>query len=187
MRTLIVLAAAALGAVVSALVLLYVGFYDVAATRQHLAPTYWLLETGMRESVKHHARPIAVPPLADAALVERGLAQYREHCVRWFARAPYPWVAMGGGGTDVVGGLEGDDPAEAEQRPRRQGATGLDPGRCFVELDACGCVGSAAVTGSGCSGSRWRAGTRPRGSSGRGTRGSCRTRSTMLVLYHSPD
>ena len=82
MRKLIVLAAAALGAVVSALALLFVGFYDVAATRQHLAPTYWLLETGMRESVKHHARPLAVPPLADPALVERGLAHYREHCVR---------------------------------------------------------------------------------------------------------
>jgi acetoin utilization protein AcuC len=25
----------------------------------------------------------------------------REHCVRWFAGAPYPWIAMGGGGYDL--------------------------------------------------------------------------------------
>ncbi|MGH2377734.1 MAG: acetoin utilization protein AcuC [Candidatus Limnocylindria bacterium] len=25
----------------------------------------------------------------------------REHCVSWFARTPYPWVAMGGGGYDL--------------------------------------------------------------------------------------
>ena len=25
----------------------------------------------------------------------------REHCVRWFAASPYPWVAMGGGGYDL--------------------------------------------------------------------------------------
>jgi len=25
----------------------------------------------------------------------------REHCVRWFRAAPYPWVAMGGGGYDL--------------------------------------------------------------------------------------
>jgi acetoin utilization protein AcuC len=25
----------------------------------------------------------------------------REHCVRWFASSPYPWVAMGGGGYDL--------------------------------------------------------------------------------------
>lgn len=25
----------------------------------------------------------------------------REHCVRWFAAQPYPWIAMGGGGYDL--------------------------------------------------------------------------------------
>ena len=46
------------------------------------APVYWLLETGMRQSVRHHARAIAVPPLADPALVVRGRALHDEHCVR---------------------------------------------------------------------------------------------------------
>jgi mono/diheme cytochrome c family protein/cytochrome c2 len=60
---------------------LYSGLYDVSALNQHLPPTYWLLETGMRASVKHHAKDIAVPPLEDARLVARGLAHFREHCV----------------------------------------------------------------------------------------------------------
>lgn len=82
MRTLIILLEIALGALIAGAVLLFLGFYNVAATQQHLAPTYRLLEIGLRESVKHHAAEIAVPPLDDAALVERGLAHYREHCVR---------------------------------------------------------------------------------------------------------
>ena len=82
MRTLLILGAVVLGALLAAAALLLFGFYDVAATRPHLAPTYWVLGTGLRESVRHHARNIAVPPLDDRALIERGLAQYREHCLR---------------------------------------------------------------------------------------------------------
>ena len=61
---------------------LYSGFYNIAATEQHTAAVYWLLETGMRQSVRHHAGAIAVPPLADPALVTRGRALHDEHCVR---------------------------------------------------------------------------------------------------------
>ena len=82
MKTLLVLAALAVGAVLTGATVLYTGFYDVAATRQHLASTYALVETGMRESVKRHARGIAVPPLDEPALRERGLAHYGEHCAR---------------------------------------------------------------------------------------------------------
>lgn len=82
MRTLIMLLEVAVGAVVAGAVFLFLGLYDVAANRQHLAPTYWLLETGLRESVKHHSRGIAVPPLEDPALVQRGLGLYRAHCVQ---------------------------------------------------------------------------------------------------------
>lgn len=61
---------------------LFAGLYDVAATRQHLAVTYSLIETGLRESVKHHSRGIPVPPLDDPAQRERGLTHFSEHCVR---------------------------------------------------------------------------------------------------------
>lgn len=82
MRTLIVLAEIAVGAVIAGAIFVYLGLYDVAANRQHLAPTYWLLQTGLRESVKHHSRDIAVPPLEDPALVQQGLGLFRAHCVQ---------------------------------------------------------------------------------------------------------
>ena len=82
MRTLIILVEIAIGAVIAGAMIVFLGLYDVAANRQHLAPTYWLLETGLHESVQHHSRDIPVPPLEDPALVQRGLALYRAHCVQ---------------------------------------------------------------------------------------------------------
>ena len=69
------LIAAAAGATV-----LYAGWYDISATDQHLRPTYWLLDTAMRRSIKFRAKDIAVPELADARRVGTGASVYREHC-----------------------------------------------------------------------------------------------------------
>ncbi len=76
--------AATLGGVaaVAGAVALYGGWYDVSATDQHLGPTYWLLETGMRESLERQARRVKEPPLDDPALIARGLAHFRAHCVQ---------------------------------------------------------------------------------------------------------
>jgi mono/diheme cytochrome c family protein len=82
MRILLVLAAIALAALGGGALVLYSGVYNIAATAQHTAPVYWLLETGMRRSVRRHAQEIAVPPLADPALVIRGRALHDEHCVQ---------------------------------------------------------------------------------------------------------
>jgi mono/diheme cytochrome c family protein len=60
----------------------YAGVYDISATDQHLAPTYWLLDSGMRRSVRQRAADIAVPDLARPAQIERGLALFRQHCVQ---------------------------------------------------------------------------------------------------------
>jgi len=73
-------ALAVLAAVVGAV--FYAGVYDISATDQHLAPTYWLLDTGMRRSVKQRAAQITVPDLAQAGQIQRGLALYRQHCVQ---------------------------------------------------------------------------------------------------------
>jgi mono/diheme cytochrome c family protein len=63
-------------------VVVYAGIYDVAATRQHSAPVYWMLKTAMRQSVRHHARNVPVPALGDAAQLARGRLLYEAHCVR---------------------------------------------------------------------------------------------------------
>lgn len=58
------------------------GAYDISATDQHLAPTYWLMDTAMRRSVVARARRIEVPALDGAQQIERGGALFRDHCVQ---------------------------------------------------------------------------------------------------------
>jgi mono/diheme cytochrome c family protein len=58
------------------------GLYDISATDQHLAPTYYALQTTMRRSIERRAADIAVPPLGAPGQRERGLALYRAHCVQ---------------------------------------------------------------------------------------------------------
>src|SRR5918999_717696 len=79
MKLLAGLAVLALGA---AAAVFYAGLYDISATDQHLAPTYWLLDTGMRRSVKQRAAQITPPDLEEPGQIRRGLALYREHCVQ---------------------------------------------------------------------------------------------------------
>lgn len=82
MKPLLALVAAALVVLAAGAVTLYAGWYDVSATDPHLAPTYALLETGMRQSIRHRAESIEVPPLEDPALAARGLAHFKAHCVQ---------------------------------------------------------------------------------------------------------
>jgi len=82
MRTLGILLSLAAAAVVAAAAVLYAGLYDISATDQHLRPTFWLLQTGLRESVKQRADEIEPPPLDDPALAARGLHHFRAHCVQ---------------------------------------------------------------------------------------------------------
>lgn len=81
------LAGAAAGALV-----VYGGFYNVAATVQHTQPVYSLLETAMHQSVKLRARNIEPPPLDDERLVMRGAACFRDKCVQCHGA---PGVAQG--------------------------------------------------------------------------------------------
>ena len=63
-------------------VLLLSGAYSTAATKQHFAVTYRLLELGLRYSVASSAEDIVVPDLKRVASVKVGFACYREHCVQ---------------------------------------------------------------------------------------------------------
>ena len=72
----------ALVVAVAGATIFHAGVYDISATDQHLAPTYWVLDTGMRRTVKQRAAEIAVPDLGQPRQIERGLALYRQHCVQ---------------------------------------------------------------------------------------------------------
>ena len=80
MRVLAVIASVAIAGLAAGALVLYAGWYDISATDQHLRPTYWALDFGMKRSVRARASGIAVPPLDDPALARGGLAIYREHC-----------------------------------------------------------------------------------------------------------
>jgi mono/diheme cytochrome c family protein len=82
MRVFLGLVVAGIVALVGAVAFVYSGVYDIAATDQHTAPVFWTLKTVMRRAVKHHARGIDVPPLADAAMIDQGRALFVTHCTR---------------------------------------------------------------------------------------------------------
>ena len=82
MRTILVLAGLALGALASAAAFIFAGFYDVAATRQHTRPVYWVSDTVMRYAIARRARGTPIPDLSDPARALRGLRLYREHCLQ---------------------------------------------------------------------------------------------------------
>ena len=79
---LLTLGTLAAGAALACVVLLYTGFYNVAATHSHLPLTYSVLNIGLVESIERHARDVAVPRLEDPRLAARGLALYRAHCLQ---------------------------------------------------------------------------------------------------------
>lgn len=74
------LAALVVVAVIGVVAVVRLGLYDISATDQHLAPTYWLLDNAMKYSVKRRAKDIQVPALGSKDQLERGLALYRAQC-----------------------------------------------------------------------------------------------------------
>ena len=76
------LAASIALAALAGTLLLFSGWYDIGATKQHWQPVYTLLESGMHYSVRHHARGIAPPDLSAPRTVRRGAALYAGHCLQ---------------------------------------------------------------------------------------------------------
>lgn len=89
------LVAATLLAALAAGLVVYLGLYNVAATREHPALVYSVLHTVMRQSVGARAEGIRAPDLAQADRIRRGFALFREHCVQCHGApgvAPQPFA-----------------------------------------------------------------------------------------------
>jgi mono/diheme cytochrome c family protein len=84
-------ACAATGVLVAAVVV-GAGLYPVAANRPHWQIVYDLLDTALRQSVGLWSRGVTVPDLSSPALVPRGAACFRQHCVQCHGG---PGVAQG--------------------------------------------------------------------------------------------
>lgn len=77
----------------------YLGIYNIAATAQHTAPVYHLLEYAMRQSVKSHSEHIEVPDLTDEQRIRSGLRHYRAHCMQCHGAPGIPPDSFGLGMT----------------------------------------------------------------------------------------
>lgn len=65
----------------AALAIMYSGWYSVAATEQHLRPTFTALDIGLRRSVERHSRAIEPPPtLGSESLQALGFVCFKAHC-----------------------------------------------------------------------------------------------------------
>lgn len=88
--------AAVVGGLTAPAAFVYYGVYDVAATRQHTPPVYWLLISSLHRSIKARA-PQEVPPppqdLGHPARVDEGLVLYDANCAVCHGapgQAPHP-------------------------------------------------------------------------------------------------
>lgn len=66
--------------IAAALLFIYSGIYNVAATDPHTQLEYFVLNTTMENSVRRHAQGIAAPSFSDS-MVNRGLEHFRDNCV----------------------------------------------------------------------------------------------------------
>ena len=64
----------------AALVLVYMGVFDVAADTPHSEPVYWLMQTVREYSIAARARDAVPNDLSDAKRVTSGAGQYAEMC-----------------------------------------------------------------------------------------------------------
>jgi mono/diheme cytochrome c family protein len=67
--------------VVGALVVIFTGSYNVAATAPHTQITRWLMNTTQKRSVAARADEVHAQPPVDSAMLREGFEEYREMCV----------------------------------------------------------------------------------------------------------
>ncbi len=82
MKIISTIAVLAVVSVVGAFAFVYSGIYNVAATRQHTAPVYWLLQKALTRFVEVRSEEIVAPDLSDQERILAGLRQYQTNCAR---------------------------------------------------------------------------------------------------------
>jgi mono/diheme cytochrome c family protein len=91
----------------AALLVVYTGTVNVAASKPENTVITWLLHTAMRRSVAHHADPNAIPARATEEQVRDGFKVYNETCV-------YCHGAPGKDPVDIGKGLNPEPPYLAD-------------------------------------------------------------------------
>ncbi|HYG86635.1 MAG TPA: c-type cytochrome [Azospirillum sp.] len=79
-RTLTIVGSLLAAQAVGAFLFAWSGLYDIGAAAGHWPITRWLLEFGMRNSIKTQSMFVDVPDLEDPALIQRGAGHYENGC-----------------------------------------------------------------------------------------------------------
>jgi mono/diheme cytochrome c family protein len=67
--------------IVGFFIFIYMGKYDIAATRPHTKLTEFILNIATEQSIRSHAVGITVPSLDDQSMIKTGFNHYKEMCV----------------------------------------------------------------------------------------------------------
>lgn len=81
MKTLLTLVLFAIVLSMAALLFIYSGLFDVAASSPDNGLVRFVLATTQRHSVERRLKDIQVPPLTDPELIRTGFLHYQENCV----------------------------------------------------------------------------------------------------------
>lgn len=73
---------AGIAALAVAAVILHAGWFNVSAGTAHTQAVYWVLEQGMRASVRHHAAGVRAPEDFDEGTLRLGAHCFHRHCVQ---------------------------------------------------------------------------------------------------------
>jgi ketosteroid isomerase-like protein/mono/diheme cytochrome c family protein len=109
-RSLLILALGLVALLFAAGLFVGSGVYNVGADATHTRPVYSLLQAARERSIAHHARSLAVPPLADAALIRSGAGNYEAMCTGCH-------LAPGRGATELSKGLYPAPPNLSQRKP----------------------------------------------------------------------
>jgi mono/diheme cytochrome c family protein len=67
--------------VVIGMLVIYSGWYNIAATAEHNTATLWLIETTKSNSIKSRAGNIEAPNLDDSSMVAGGFQHFDHECI----------------------------------------------------------------------------------------------------------
>lgn len=86
-------------AAVGAALVVYFGWYNIAAVAQHTLPVYTVLDTALRQAIRQRAKHIDPPPLEDQSLIEKGFVHFHSKCVPCHGA---PGIAPGDAGKGML-------------------------------------------------------------------------------------
>ena len=133
MRTVGIIGATLIMEILLAIIFISTGIYNVSVTSPDPRPLRWIFSRTRDNSVEHHAKGIAVPPLSDSLTINGGFSHYEDMCVGCHGAPGIERSEIGKGlyphGPDLVHSAKEMEPAEIvlgrEERNQKHRIAGI--------------------------------------------------------------